>query len=408
VLTQKTSQIREADINFMSQPTITGFGTSGGFTFQLQDKGGHTTAEFYKVAQTFLTALKSRPEIQYATTSFNPNFPQYLLDVNVAKCKDAGVMVTDVLNAMQVFYGSSYASNFNEFGQQYRVIIQADTNYRATPAGLNKIGIRTSTGSMSPINEFVTLTRVYGPESITRFNLFTSILINGSPNDGYSTGQSLAAIQEVATQTLPAGYGFEYSGISREEHNSGSQTLYIFVLCLLFVYLLLSAQYESYLLPFAVLFTLPVGLTGVYVFAKIFGLDNNIYMQISVIMLIGLLAKNAILIITFALERRKKGMTILESAIEGAKARLRPILMTSFAFVFGLMPLMFASGVGANGNKSIGTSAIGGMLFGTLLGVFVTPTLFVIFQTLQEKFRGNENATEEGEYVLKNMEAVKE
>jgi len=328
--------------------------------------------------------------------------------VNVAKCKDAGVMVTDVLNAMQVFYGSSYASNFNEFGQQYRVIIQADTNYRATPAGLNKIGIRTSTGSMSPINEFVTLTRVYGPESITRFNLFTSILINGSPNDGYSTGQSLAAIQEVATQTLPAGYGFEYSGISREEHNSGSQTLYIFVLCLLFVYLLLSAQYESYLLPFAVLFTLPVGLTGVYVFAKIFGLDNNIYMQISVIMLIGLLAKNAILIITFALERRKKGMTILESAIEGAKARLRPILMTSFAFVFGLMPLMFASGVGANGNKSIGTSAIGGMLFGTLLGVFVTPTLFVIFQTLQEKFRGNENATEEGEYVLKNMEAVKE
>jgi HAE1 family hydrophobic/amphiphilic exporter-1 len=408
VLTQKTSNIREADINFMSQPTITGFGTSGGFTFQLQDKGGHTTTEFYKVAQTFLTVLKSRPEIQYATTSFNPNFPQYLLDVNVAKCKDAGVMVTDVLNAMQVFYGSSYASNFNEFGQQYRVIIQADTNYRATPAGLNKIGIRTSTGSMSPINEFITLTRVYGPESITRFNLFTSISINGSPNDGYSTGQSLAAIQEVATQILPAGYGFEYSGISREEQNSGSQTLYIFVLCLLFVYLLLSAQYESYLLPFAVLFTLPVGLTGVYVFAKIFGLDNNIYMQISVIMLIGLLAKNAILIITFALERRKKGMTILESAIEGAKARLRPILMTSFAFVFGLMPLMFASGVGANGNKSIGTGAIGGMLFGTLLGVFVTPTLFVIFQTLQEKFRGNENATEEGEDVLKNMEAVKE
>jgi len=261
---------------------------------------------------------------------------------------------------------------------------------------------------MSPINEFITLTRVYGPESITRFNLFTSISINGSPNDGYSTGQSLAAIQEVATQILPAGYGFEYSGISREEQNSGSQTLYIFVLCLLFVYLLLSAQYESYLLPFAVLFTLPVGLTGVYVFAKIFGLDNNIYMQISVIMLIGLLAKNAILIITFALERRKKGMTILESAIEGAKARLRPILMTSFAFVFGLMPLMFASGVGANGNKSIGTGAIGGMLFGTLLGVFVTPTLFVIFQTLQEKFRGNENATEEGEDVLKNMEAVKE
>jgi HAE1 family hydrophobic/amphiphilic exporter-1 len=214
------------------------------------------------VAQTFLTTLNKRPEIQYATTSFNPNFPQYLLDVNVAKCKDAGVMVTDVLNAMQVFYGSSYASNFNEFGQQYRVIIQADTNYRATPSGLNKIGIKTSTGSMAPINEFITLTRVYGPESVTRFNLFTSMSVNGSPNDGYSTGQSLTAIQEVATQTLPAGYGFEYSGISREEQNSGSQTLYIFILCLLFVYLLLSAQYESYLLPFAVLFIIACGFVG--------------------------------------------------------------------------------------------------------------------------------------------------
>jgi HAE1 family hydrophobic/amphiphilic exporter-1 len=396
-LTKKTSHIREADIRFMSQPTITGFGTSGGFTFQLQDKGGHTTAEFYKVAQTFLTTLNKRPEVQYATTSFNPNFPQYLLDVNVAKCKDAGIMVTNVLNAMQVFYGSSYISNFNEFGQQYRVIIQADTNYRASPAGLNKIGLKTKTGNMAPINEFITLKRVYGPESVTRFNLFTSMSVTGSPNDGYSTGQSLTAIQKVATQTLPAGYGFEYSGISREEQNSGSQTLYIFILCLAFVYLLLSAQYESYLLPFAVILSLPVGLSGVYVFAKIFGLDNNIYVQISVIMLIGLLAKNAILMITFALERRRKGTTILEAAIDGAKVRLRPILMTSFAFVFGLMPLMFSTGVGAHGNNSIGTGAIGGMLFGTLLGVFVIPTLFVIFQTIQEKFSGNANTIEEPE-----------
>jgi HAE1 family hydrophobic/amphiphilic exporter-1 len=261
---------------------------------------------------------------------------------------------------------------------------------------------------MAPINEFITLKRVYGPESVTRFNLFTSISVNGSPNDGYSTGQSLKAIQEVAAQTLPAGYGFEYSGISREEQNSGSQTLYIFILCLSFVYLLLSAQYESYLLPFAVLLSLPVGLSGVFVFAKIFGLDNNIYMQISVIMLIGLLAKNAILIITFALERRRKGMAILEAAIEGAKARLRPILMTSFAFVFGLMPLMFSTGVGANGNKSIGTGAIGGMLFGTLLGVFVTPTLFVIFQTLQEKFKGKTNEMEEEEDDSQNIETAKD
>jgi HAE1 family hydrophobic/amphiphilic exporter-1 len=397
VLAKKTAFIREANINFMSQPTITGFGTSGGFTFQLEDKGGHTTAEFYKVSQTFLATLNSRPEIQYATTSFNPNFPQYQLDVNVAKCKEAGVSVNDVLNSMQVFYGSSYVSNFNEFGQQYKVIIQADTNYRASPSGLNKISIKTSSGSMAAINEFITLTRIYGPESVTRFNLFSSMSINGSPNDGYSTGQSLTAIQEVVAKDLPAGYGFEYSGISREEQNSGSQTLYIFILCLLFVYLLLSAQYESYLLPFAVLLSLPVGLSGVFVFAKIFGLDNNIYMQISVIMLIGLLAKNAILIITFALERRKKGMAILESAIEGAKARLRPILMTSFAFVFGLMPLMFSTGVGANGNKSIGTGAIGGMLFGTMLGVFVTPVLFVIFQTIQEKFKGHTHELEDGE-----------
>ena len=387
-LKQKTANIRGAEIVFIQQPTITGFGTSGGFTFQVQDKGGHATDEFYKVTQNFLATLNKRPEIQYATTSFNPNFPQYELDVNVAKCKEAGIMVSDVLNAMQVFYGSSYVSNFNEFGKQYRVIMQADTNYRANPDGLNKIDVRTSAGSMAPITEFMSLKRIYGPESVSRFNLFSSMSVNGSPNPTFSTGQALLAIQEVAAQTLPAGYGFEYSGISREEQNAGSQAIYVFVLCLAFVYLLLSGQYESYLLPFAVLFSLPIGLSGVYVFARIFGLDNNIYMQISLIMLIGLLAKNAILIVQFALERRATGMDLLESAVEGAKARLRPILMTSFAFIFGLMPLMFASGAGAQGNRSIGTGAIGGMLFGTLIGVFFVPTLFVIFQGLQEKISG--------------------
>jgi HAE1 family hydrophobic/amphiphilic exporter-1 len=387
-LKQKTATIRDASVIFMQQPTITGFGTSGGFTFQLQDKGGHTTDAFYKVSQNFLAELSKRPEIQYAATPFNPNFPQYQLDVNVAKCKEAGLTVTDVLNAMQVFYGSSYVSNFNEFGKQYRVIMQADTSYRASPDRLNKIAVRTASNTMAPITEFISLKRIYGPESVSRFNLFTSISVNGSPNPNYSTGQALSAIQEVATQTLPAGYGFEFSGISREEQNVGSQTLYVFVLCLAFVYLLLSAQYESYLLPFAVLLSMPVGLTGVYIFARLFGLDNNIYMQISLIMLIGLLAKNAILIVEFAVERRQKGMSLLESAVEGAKARLRPILMTSFAFVFGLMPLMFASGAGAKGNQSIGTGAIGGMLFGTLLGVFVIPTLFIIFQGLQEKISG--------------------
>jgi len=394
-LIKKTSTIRGMEIRFLSLPTITGFGVSGGFTFDLQDKGGRTPVEFYKAAQTFLAALNKRPEILYATTAYNPNNPQYLLDVNVAKCKDAGVLVTDVLNAMQVFYGSSYVSNFNEFGQQYQVILQADTSYRATPAGLDKIGIRTSTGTMAPINEFITLKRIYGPENITRFNLFSSISITGSPKQGYTTGQSLVAIREVAAQTLPIGYGYEYSGISREEENSGSQTLYIFILSLLFVYLLLSALYESYLLPFAVLLSLPVGLSGVFVFVKLFGMDYNIYVQISVIMLIGLLAKNAILIVTFAKEKRHKGMSILDAAVEGAKVRLRPILMTSFAFIFGLMPLMFASGIGSNGNRSIGTGAIGGMLFGTLLAVFVIPPLFVIFETLQEKLKPNNKPEED-------------
>ncbi|HTE23823.1 efflux RND transporter permease subunit [Flavitalea sp.] len=388
-LRQKTSHIREGSINYMSQPTISGFGNSGGFTFQLEDKEGHADADFYKVAQNFLTALNNRPEIQYAATSFNPNFPKYLMDVDVPKCKDAGILVTDVLNAVETFYGGSYVSNFNEFGQQYRVIVQADTNYRAAPAGLNKVFVKTGSGAMAPITEFVTLKRIYGPETVTRFNLYSSISVSGSPNNGYTTGQSLTAIKETAGQTLPPGYTFEYSGISREEQNSGSQTTYIFILCLVFVYLLLSAQYESYLLPFAVLLSMPVGLAGVFVFAKLFGLDNNIYMQISVIMLIGLLAKNAILMVTFSLERRRKGMDLVQSAIEGAKARLRPILMTSFAFVFGLMPLMFSSGVGANGNRSIGTGAIGGMLFGTLIGVFVIPTLYVIFQGLQERLRSN-------------------
>jgi HAE1 family hydrophobic/amphiphilic exporter-1 len=394
-LTKKTAGIRGADIVFMSQPTITGFGTSGGFTIQLQDKGGHTTAQFYQVGQDFLATLNKRPEIQYAKTSFDPNFPQYEMDINVPKCKDAGVSVTSILNAMQVFYGSSYASNFTEFGQQYQVIVQADSEYRAAPSGLNKVYVRGSDSSMIPITEFITLKSVFGPETVSRFDMFNSMSVSGSPNDGFSTGQALLAIQQTAAAKLPAGYGFEYSGISREEQAAGSQTIFIFLLCLSFVYLLLSAQYESYLLPFAVLLSLPVGLSGIFVFAKLFGEDNNIYMQISMIMLIGLLSKNAILIVEFAVERRQKGMGLLEAAIEGGKARLRPILMTSFAFIFGLLPLIFASGVGANGDRSIGTGAIGGMLFGTCLGVFVIPPLFIIFQGLQEKVRKNKITDDE-------------
>jgi hydrophobic/amphiphilic exporter-1 (mainly G- bacteria), HAE1 family len=384
----KTSGIRDANIFFISPPTIQGFGQSGGFEFQLQDKGGHTTAEFFKVNTEFLEKLSKRPEIQYATTPFNPGFPQYMMDVNLAKAKDAGVSINTILSTMQGYYGGLYASNFNKFGKQYRVMIQASPEYRTNTEGLNKIFVRNAAGNMAPITEFVKMTRVFGPESISRFNLFSSIAITGAPNPGFSSGDAIKAIQEVAAQELPAGYGYEFSGLTREELASGSETIFIFILCLVFVYFLLSAQYESYILPFAVLLSIPFGLAGAYLFSIIFKLNSNIYLQISLIMLIGLLAKNGILIVEFALERRRKGMPIVQSAIEGAVARLRPILMTSFAFILGLVPLMFASGAGAVGNKSIGTGAVGGMLIGTVLGVFVIPVLFIIFQTLQERISG--------------------
>jgi len=384
----KTAGIREASIFFISPPTLQGFGQSGGFEFQLQDKGGHSTAEFYKVNTDFLAELAKRPEVQYATTSFNPNFPQYMMDVNLEKTKEAGVTVNSLLSTMQGYFGGIYASNFNKFGKQYRVMIQAPPEFRKNPEDLNNIFVRNAAGNMAPITEFIKMRRVFGPEQISRFNLFTSIAITGAPNPGFSSGDAIKAIQEVAAEKLPTGYGYEFSGLTREELASGSETIFIFLLCLVFVYFLLSAQYESYILPFAVLLSLPFGLAGAYLFSIIFKLNSNIYLQISLIMLIGLLAKNGILIVEYALDRRRKGMPIVEAAIEGAIARFRPILMTSFAFIFGLMPLMFASGAGAIGNKSIGTGAVGGMLIGTILGVFVIPVLFVIFQTLQEKISG--------------------
>ncbi|MDP4282660.1 MAG: efflux RND transporter permease subunit, partial [Bacteroidota bacterium] len=384
---KKTSAIREASITPFSMPTIMGFGVSGGFSFQLQDKGGHSINDFYNVAQNFLSALNQRPEIQMAYTTFNPNFPQYLLSLNVPKVKEAGINVSDIMSAMQGYFAGIYTDNFNQFGKQYRIMVQADSEYRANPASMSKVLVRTGNGQMAPVTEFVTLTKIYGPESISRFNMFTSISVNGSPNKGYGSGDAMMAIQDVAKQTLPQGYGYEFSGISREEQSSGSQVVYIFLLSLLFVYFLLSALYESYLLPWAVLLSLPVGLSGIFVFDLIFGIANNIYTQISMIMLIGLLSKNAILIVEFASARRKNGMPIVTAAMEGAKARLRPILMTSLAFIFGIMPLMFSVGAGANGNKSIGFSAVGGMLFGTLFGILFIPALFIIVQTLQEKIR---------------------
>ncbi|MFT4202450.1 MAG: efflux RND transporter permease subunit [Chitinophagaceae bacterium] len=388
-LFEKTNNIKDAEIKFFAPSTIQGFGVTNGFSFQLQDKTGGDIAHFYKVGKDFLTALTERPEIQFATTSFNPNFPMYMMTINVPKIKDAGLKVTDITGAMQGYYGGIYASNFNQFGQQYRVMVQASPEYRLTPESMNSIFVRNATDEMVPITEFITLTRVYGPQSITRFNLFNSISINGTPNPGYSSGQAIEAVKEVAEEALPQGFSYEYSGITREEISGGSQTIYIFLLCVVFVYLLLSAQYESYILPLSILLIIPIGLFGAFLFATLFGVSNNVYMQITLIMLIGLLAKNAILIVEYAVERRRSGMSILEAAIKGSQARLRPILMTSFAFILGLVPLMLADGAGANGNRSIGTSAVGGMLIGTLFGVFVTPVLFIVFQTFDERIKKN-------------------
>jgi HAE1 family hydrophobic/amphiphilic exporter-1 len=384
----KTAGFKDARIIFFAPPTITGFGMSNGFSLQLQDQSGGTVDELYKVSQDLISELSKRPEIQYANTTFDPTFPQYEVVVDVAKTKLAGLDVEGVLTVMQGYFSGVYASNFNKFGKQYRVIYQVEANFRDNKESLNAIKVKKSNGVMAPITEFVTLKRVYGPQSLTRFNLFTAASITGAPNVGYSSGDAIVAIEEVVKETLPIGYGYEYSGMTREEISAGSQTVYIFMLCFIFVYFLLCAQYESFILPIAVLLSVPAGLSGVLIFANLFGISNNIYIQITLVMLIGLLAKNAILIVEFAIQRRREGETIIQSAIDGAIARFRPILMTSFAFIFGLFPLMIATGAGATGNRAIGTGAIGGMLIGTLLGVLLIPVLFVIFQNLQEKVVG--------------------
>ncbi|OXA71704.1 multidrug transporter AcrB [Flavobacterium aquidurense] len=384
----KTAHIKGASIIFFAAPTLQGFGNSNGFEVQLQDKTGGSYQNFEKNIGKFMAAINQRPEIMYATSPFNIGFPEMEVNVNVAKCKDAGVSVNTVLNTLQGYFGGIYASDINKFGKQYRVMLQSHPDYRAKESDINKVFVRTDKGAMAPISEFVTLKKTYGPEFINRFNLFTSTTVTGSPNAGYSSGDAIKAIKEVAAQTLERGYTYEFSGLTKEELSSGSQTTLIFGLCLIFIYFLLSAQYKSYILPFSVLLSLPIGLAGAFIFANLFGVDNNIFLQISLIMLIGLLAKNAILIVEFALLHRLSGRSLVQSAIFGAKARLRPILMTSFAFIFGLIPLMIATGAGALSNRSIGTAAVGGMLIGTLFGVFVIPVLFIIFQSLQEKVGG--------------------
>ena len=380
-------QIKDATVMMFQPPMISGYSVTSGFELQLQDKTGGDINKFFQIYQQFIGALNQRPEIQQAYSTFNPTFPQYMVNVDVAKTKQAGISPSVVLSTLQGYYGGMYVSNFNRFGKLYRVMMQADPSARISPETLNQVKVRVG-NEMSPITNFITLERVYGPDIISRFNLFTSISVSGTPNPGYSNGDAIKAIQDVAAQTLPMGYGYEFSGMTREEQNSSAaSTAIVFGLCLLFVYLLLSAQYESYILPLSVILSIPLGLMGSFLFAKIFGVNNNIYLQIGLIMLIGLLAKNAILIVEFALDRRKTGMSIVGAAIAGAAARLRPILMTGFAMIIGLLPLMLANGVGANGNRSLGTGAVGGMLIGMILQVLIVPALFVAFQKIQEKIQ---------------------
>ena len=407
LLLESQKSFKDAQVFFFQPPMIMGYGMTNGFSLNLQDRTGGELTKFKDVATNFIAELNKRPEIQAAQTNFDTKFPQYIIDIDAAQCKRAGISPRDVLSTLQGYFGGLYSSNFNRFGKIYRVIVQAEFSARANIESLNNIKVRNARGQMAPITQFMTLTPTEGPDNINRFNMFTSISINGNPADGYTSGQAIQAVEEVAKASLPVGYTYEYSGLTREEQaSSGNTTAIVFGLCFLFIYLLLAAQYESYLLPLAVLLSVPFGLLGSFLFIQgigslsllpgvagqimgaVFGeAQNNIYVQIALIMLVGLLAKNAILIVEFALDRRKAGMSITTASLEGAAARLRPILMTSMAMIIGLLPMMFAFGVGANGNRSLGTTAIGGMLIGMICQIFVVPALFRIFQGLQERIK---------------------
>jgi len=379
------SKYPDAKIIFFSPPSVPGFGTSDGFSAVLLDKSGGEITELNNVTQQFVGALMQRPEIQFASTSFNTNYPQYEMVVDVPRAKESGVSLNNILSTMQGYIGGIYSSDFTKYGKQFRVMIQSLPESRRNPENLNSIFVKTGTGAMAPISQFVTLKRTFGPQSLERYNLFTSVAISGSSNPGFSTGDAIRAVQEVAAENLPANYDVEFTGLTKEEMKAGSQTYVVFLLSFLFVYFILAAQYESYLLPFSVILSLPLGVIGAFFGQRVFGLENNIYFQIAIIMLIGLLAKNAILIVEFAVQRRHHGESIAMSAINAAKARLRPILMTSFAFIFGMIPLVFANGIGSVGNRSIGTGAAAGLLIGTFFGLIAIPVLYVIFQHIQER-----------------------
>lgn len=383
----RTADIKDASIFAISPGMIPGYGMGNALELHMQDKSDSDIGTFFNTTQQYLGALNQRPEISMAYSTFDIRYPQWTVKVDAAQCKRAGITPNAVLSTLSGYYGGQYVSDFNRFSKVYKVMIQADPKYRLDETSLNNTFVRMANGEMAPLSQFVSLTRSYGAESLSRFNMYNSIAVNAMPAPGYSTGDAIKAVKETAEQALPKGYGYDFGGITREENQQSNTTLIIFAICILMIYLILSALYESFLIPFAVILSVPFGLMGSFVFAKLMGLENNIYLQTGLIMLIGLLAKTAILLTEYASERRAAGMSLTSAALSAAKARLRPILMTALTMVFGLLPLMVATGVGANGNSSLGTGAVGGMLIGTLALLFIVPTLFIVFQYLQEKIR---------------------
>ena len=387
----RTADITSADIMVYTRGMIPGYGASSGFELYVQDQKGGNLADLEKITKTFIAELNNRPEIMRAKTSFDSSYPMYLVEVDAAMCKRNGISPSNILSVLAGYVGGSYASNMNRFSKLYRVMLQAAPEYRLDLSSLQNMFVRNDKGEMSPINQYLTIKRIYGPQSISRFNLFTAISINGNAADGYSSGQAIQAVREVAEKVLPAGYGYEFGGMSREEANTGNSVAIIFVICVVFIYLILCALYESIFIPVVIILSVPFGLAGSFLFARMFSLENNIYLQIGLLMLIGLLAKTAILLTEYASQKRAEGMSICQAAMSAAKVRLRPILMTSLTMIFGMLPLMFASGVGANGNISIGVGTVGGMLIGTLALIIVVPALFIVFQHIEEKVMPNKS-----------------
>lgn len=388
---RRTDDISSADIMVYTRGMIPGYGASSGFEVYIQDQKGGKLEDLEKISKDFIAELNKRPEVSRAKTSFDSKFPMYLVEVDAAQCKRNGTSPGDVLDVLSGYVGGSYASNMNRFSKLYRVMLQAAPEYRLDTESLQNMFVRTSSGEMSPINQYLRLTRIYGPQSISRFNLFTAISVNGQAADGYSSGQAIQAVRETAAKVLPAGYGYEFGGMSREEADTGSSVAVIFVICVVFIFLILCALYESIFIPVVIILSVPFGLAGSFLFARWFGLENNIYLQIGLLMLIGLLAKTAILLTEYASQKRSEGMSITMAALSAAKARLRPILMTSLTMIFGMLPLMFASGVGANGNISIGVGTVGGMLIGTIALLIIVPSLFIVFQWIEEKVMPKRN-----------------